>query len=344
MPTRLSFLPADRPVLALAPMQDVTDLAFMRVIARYGGPDVFYTEYFRVHADSRLDADILRSIDENDTGIPVIAQMIGRDIHALIRTAGWLEQHPVAGIDLNLGCPAPIVCSKQAGGGLLRQPEHIDAILTALRLAVTGPFTVKTRIGFDSPGEFPTLLDVFARHEIDALTVHGRTVREMYGAEVHYDEIARGVSRINCPVLANGNVRSAGAAREIVATTGVRGLMIGRWAIRNPWIFDQIRNAEYGVRNLREVMGYVQDLWEHTRRPKNSDEGHLGHMKKLLNYIAPGVGGSHDFLNAVRRCDSLAALDRTCREHLDNTEPFTDPEHLTDPRKINNPMAAALSS
>ena len=73
------------PVLALAPMQDVTDLGFMRLMARYGGPDIFYTEYFRVHGTSNLEKPILRSITENDTGRPVIAQMIGNDIPALVR-------------------------------------------------------------------------------------------------------------------------------------------------------------------------------------------------------------------------------------------------------------------
>lgn len=97
-------------------MQDVTDLPFMRLMARYGGPDLYVTEYFRVTTDSKLDATILKSITEHDTGRPVIAQMIGQEIPALVRTAQMLEKHPVAGIDLNLGCPAPIVCRKDAGG------------------------------------------------------------------------------------------------------------------------------------------------------------------------------------------------------------------------------------
>src|ERR1700761_8727044 len=173
------LLPADRPLLILAPMQDVTDLPFWRVMARYGGPDVYYTEYFRVHRDSRPEKYILRSIDEIPTGRPVIAQMIGQDIDALRRTAGELQKHAIAGIDLNLGCPAPIVCKKDAGGGLLRHPEKIDAILREVREAVHLRFTVKTRVGFESHEEFPALLDIFRRHPIDALTVHGRTVREM---------------------------------------------------------------------------------------------------------------------------------------------------------------------
>ena len=96
-----------QPRTALAPMQDVTDLAFMGVIAHYGAPDYFFTEFFRVHASSRLEKHILRSIDENETGRPVFAQLICEDLEQLARTAAELLEHRVAGIDLNLGCPAP---------------------------------------------------------------------------------------------------------------------------------------------------------------------------------------------------------------------------------------------
>ena len=105
--TFLDLLRDQAPLLALAPMQDVTTLSFMRVIARYGGPDAYWTEYFRVHGDSRLDKWILQSITENPTGRPVVAQMIGNDVPALVRTAKELQKYPVAAIELNLGCPAP---------------------------------------------------------------------------------------------------------------------------------------------------------------------------------------------------------------------------------------------
>src|SRR3978361_1678767 len=156
-------------------MQDGTDLPFMRLISGYGNADVYFTEYFRVLPDSRLDRHILASITENPTGRPVIAQMIGNDIAALVRTARELEQHPVTGIDLNLGCPVPVVYRKCAGGGLLREPQRVDQILGALREAITIPFTVKTRIGFDDAAVFDELLQVFARHALDLLTIHART-------------------------------------------------------------------------------------------------------------------------------------------------------------------------
>src|SRR6266550_5885350 len=225
-----ALLRGPSPFLALAPMQDVTDGAFWNLVHRYGGADVYWTEYFRVHSVSRLEKWIVDSIENNSTGRPVVAQMIGNDIPALVRTAKELQQLPAAAIDLNLGCPAPIVYKKCAGGGLLREPERIDSILGALRDAVSIKFTVKTRIGFDSPAVFDELLPIFARHSLDLLTVHGRTVREMYGPKVHYDYILRAVEAMPCPVIANGNVYSVRNANDILGTTGARGLMIGRGA------------------------------------------------------------------------------------------------------------------
>ena len=119
-------------------MQDITDLGFWRLMARYGGADVYYTEYFRVHPDSHLDKPILASITQNPTGRPVVAQMIGNDIPSLVLTARELQQHPIVAVDLNLGCPAPVVCRKDAGGGLLRQPERVDEMLRALRETAPG--------------------------------------------------------------------------------------------------------------------------------------------------------------------------------------------------------------
>src|SRR5438477_1379013 len=169
-----SLLRGPAPILALAPMQDVTDLPFWKVMAAYGGADVYYTEYFRVHATSHLEGWILDSIKKNPTGKPVVAQMIGNDIPALVRSAKELQQLPIVAVDLNLGCPAPIVYRKCAGGGLLREPQRVAAILGALRDAISIKFTVKTRIGFDSAEVFDELLPIFAKQSIDLLTVPGR--------------------------------------------------------------------------------------------------------------------------------------------------------------------------
>lgn len=311
-------------MLSLAPMQDVTTLQFMRVIARYGGPDVFWTEFFRVHGDSQPEKWILDSITKNPTGIPVVSQMIGNDIPSLVRTAKALQKFPVAAIDLNLGCPAPIVYRKCAGGGLLREPARIDAILGALREVVTIPFTVKTRIGFESPAEFDRLLSVFAKHKIDLLTVHARTVKQMYRPGVRYDLIAQAVRELPCPVFANGNVFSAAQAGKILAETGVHGLMIGRGAIRNPWLFDQIRaelrNDPIPWPTGRDVLSYLRELWDNEIIPGVRELPQVQRMKKFTNFIGEGLNTK--FLHDIRRVETTMDFWRVCEASLDHEKPM----------------------
>ncbi|MGH7944405.1 MAG: tRNA dihydrouridine synthase [Opitutaceae bacterium] len=309
---------------ALAPMQDVTDLAFMRVVAHYGAPDYFFTEFFRVHAQSRPEKHILRSIDENSTGRPVFAQVIGEDLGHLARTTGELLRHNVAGIDLNLGCPAPKVYKKNVGGGLLREPDKVAEILAMLRAAVPGLFTVKMRIGFDGTEHFDRLLDLINEHHVDLLSVHGRTVKEMYRSEVHYDCIAHAVSRVRCPVLANGNVTSSARAHAVVTETRAAGVMIGRHAIRNPWIFRQCREQFAGQPvtrlTLADVREYVGRLYRETQSPGIPERLHVNKMKKYLNFVGQSVDPNGVFLHDMRRAQTEAELFAICDRHL-----LTDP-------------------
>jgi len=307
-------------------MQDVTDWAFWNLMTRYGGADLYWTEYFRVHPDSRLDAHILTSITENPTGRPVIAQLMGNDIPALVRSARELQQLNVAAIDLNLGCPVPVVYRKCAGGGLLRDPARVDSILGALREAVTIPFTVKTRLGFDDPAVFEEMLSIYAKHSLDLLTVHGRTVKELYRGEVHYDAIAHAVATVPCPVMANGNVSSAPKAEEVLQRTGAVGLMIGRSAIRNPWIFQQIRQHRRGEPLIRptgrDVLEYIRVLWEAVCPTGNQELSQVNQMKKYINFIGQGVGAGEEFLHTIRRVSTRAEFFRICEAFFDHDEAF----------------------
>ena len=307
-------------------MQDVTDLPFWKLMTRYDGADLYVTEYFRVHPDSRLDPHILSSITENPTGRPVVAQMMGNDIPGLVRAAKELQQHPIAAVDLNLGCPVPVVYRKCAGGGLLRDPARVDSILAALRDAVTIPFTVKTRLGFEDSSRFDELLTIFAKHRLDLLTVHGRTVKEMYRSAVHYDFIARAVAALPYPVLANGNVSSPQTAADVLAQTGARGLMIGRAAIRNPWLFRQIREHRRGVPIFqpqgRDVLEYIRALYDAVCSPDVREVSQVQKMKKYVNFIGLGVEPTGAFLHAIRRTGTKADFFGICGEYLDHAQPM----------------------
>ena len=307
-------------------MQDVTDLPFMRVLARRGAPDWFVTEYFRVHPDSCLNRYILRSIVENETGRPIFAQMIGRDLPSLVRSAGELGKFPIAGIDLNLGCPAPIVCRKDAGGGLLRNPETVNELIGRLREAIPGRFTVKTRVGYTSAEEFPQLLEIFRRHAIDGLSIHGRTVLERYQTPVHPDRVRQAVEAMPYPVIANGNVVDVESGLSYLAQTGAAGLMVGRGAIRNPWIFSQFNAAFIGsppsAPSYRDLWKYVGELYAEIAREtlKLVPNAHVQRMKKTMAYITHGLEG--DFEYDMRRAKTPEEFHEICRRHLDRPDPL----------------------
>ncbi len=353
---------AGQPLTALAPMQDVTDLAFMGVIARYGAPDYFFTEFFRVHSQSRPEKHILRSLTENATGRPVFAQLIGENVPDLLRTVRELLTYPVAGIDLNLGCPAPKVYRKNVGGGLLREPARIDAILGALRDAVPGLLTVKMRVGFDDTANFDTVLNLVNRHAVDLLAVHGRTVKEMYRGDVRYDLIARAVGAVRCPVLANGNLTSADRAAGILARTGAAGVMIGRHAIRNPWIFRQCRErlaaasapgaaAGAGIfqPTLGDVRDYVDVLFRATAVPGLPGGLQVARMKKYLNFVGQSVDPAGAFLHDMRRAQTEAELFAVCDRHLgaEPARPFSlepYPGVVARPNRESPPEACSLEA
>ena len=323
----LSGLIEEKKKFLLAPMQAVTNLPFWHCLVPRGGPDIYVTEYFRVHVHSQLEPHILESIVENPTGRPVIAQMIGNDVEFLAKTALELQEYEIAGIDMNLGCPAPTVCGKSCGGALLKDRQRIRDIVERLRPIVSGQLTLKTRVGFESADEFDDLLSLFAELPIDALAIHGRTVREKYQSLVHTDKIAEAVETLPYPVYANGSVVSVDSGLGMLQRTSAAGLMIGRGAIRNPWLFSQMQQALTGEAVFRptklDLLAYVEELFDEVGKaiPRNYVEsGHVQRIKRFLNYIAIGVDADGTFLYDIRRIKTAAEFHEVCNRHLQSND------------------------
>jgi len=311
----------NQPPTALAPMQDVTMRDFLHLVAKCGAPDYFFTEYYRVHGQSKIDENVRQSIVENETGRPIFAQIIGEDIEGMRRAARELLKLPVAGIDLNLGCPAPKVFKKNVGGGLLRDPAKIDELLAALRDETAGAvLSVKMRYGFVDDRYFDRFLEMIDRHGVDLVSLHARTVLQLYRGKPDYSYVARAVRALKCPVLANGDLSSCDKAVEVLAQTGARGAMIGRPAVRNPWIFHQCREKFGGekvfVPKLADVRKYVDDLWVVTGGDGLADRFHLPRMKKLLNFVGLGVDAKGGFLREMRLTKTGAELFAVCDKYM----------------------------
>jgi len=327
---------------ALAPMQDVTSLPFMQVVARRGSPDFFFTEFIRVHAHSRIEPEILSSIMDKPDERPVFAQLIGENLSDLRRVARELRSLPIAGVDLNLGCPAPRVYRKNVGGGLLRDPEKIRQILEVLGEESSSLLTVKMRIGFEDDRFFETILEIIAKSSVGLVSIHARTVRGGYQSEPSYRHVAKAVGILPCPVLLNGSVETAEHALRLREETGVHGIMIGRSAIRNPWVFRQIRELQAGREIFRPKLGdlynYVEDLYLSLSKPGVPETRLVARMKKFLNFVGLSVDSQGGFLHAMRRSKTRSELFGICEDYMKKTgreeedfslEPFA---HLTRPK------------
>lgn len=310
-------------LLALAPMQDVTNLAFMRTLHRLGSlPDYFVSAYFRSSPGrSGFSPATLACLTQNETGVPLYAQLAGSDPVSLVRDARALLEYPVAGIDLNAGCPAPIVCRKGAGAGLLRVHKRFDAVLGALREAVpAGMFTVKCRIGWEDAAEWGMLLPVLNRHKPDLLAVHARTRAGMYMAPVEPTAVRHAVSAMDCPVVANGNIVDSSTARAWIEEASPAGLMIGRGAVRNPYLFRVLRGG--ALPTYREILAYAEILFEESCRllASESEAVQCHRMKKYLVYLAADLPA--DFGFRMRRAATRAAMLSVLRDHLASGDPF----------------------
>jgi tRNA-dihydrouridine synthase len=183
------------------------------------------------------------------------------------------------------------------------------------------------RLGFDDAGNLERVLELINRHEVDLLTIHGRTVKEMYRGAVNYDLIARAVQQVRCPVLANGNITSADRAAAVAAHTRAAGVMMGRHAIRNPWIFRQCRerfarqNNSEGASGifqptLADVRDYIARLYEATGAPAAPERSRVARMKKYLNFVGQSVDAAGVFLQEMRRAQTEAELFLVCDRHL----------------------------
>ena len=232
----------DRPVM-LAPMEDVTDPSF-RLICKEQGASMVYTEFVSSEALVRDIPSTVRKLQINISERPVAIQIYGREPEAMVEAARIVEKAQPDIIDINFGCPVKKVAGKGAGAGMLRDIPKLLSITERVVKAVNLPVTVKTRLGWDCNNKIigdlaPRLQDC----GIAALTVHGRTRSQMYTGEADWAPIGalKQDSRLELPIIGNGDVTTPEEAKEAFEKYGVDGVMVGRGAIGAPWIFREMR-------------------------------------------------------------------------------------------------------
>jgi tRNA-dihydrouridine synthase B len=225
----------------LAPMAGVTDRPF-RDLCHKLGADLCVSEM--VTAEKHLwksRKTQLRLDHTGETGIRSV-QIAGTDPVKLADAARFNVAHGAQIIDINMGCPAKKVCNVQAGSALLKNESLVADILTSVVAAVDVPVTLKIRTGWDEHNKNAVnIARIAEQNGIQALSVHGRTRADAYRGEAEYETIAQVKSAVSIPVIANGDITSPEKARKVLQFTAADGLMIGRAAQGNPWIFNQIK-------------------------------------------------------------------------------------------------------
>lgn len=230
--------------LLLAPMEDVSDPPF-RSLCKEQGCDLMYTEFISVEGLIRDAEKSVRKLDIYDEERPIGIQIFGAELDSMQRAAEIVEEAGPEILDINFGCPVQKVVCKMAGAGILRDIPKMVALTEAIVRNTNLPVTVKTRLGWDENMIY--IEEVAERLQdvgIKAISIHGRTRKQMYKGEADWGPIAKVKAnpRIHIPVFGNGDIDSPQKAVEYKNRYGVDGVMIGRASIGNPWIFREIRH------------------------------------------------------------------------------------------------------
>ena len=233
----------ERPVL-LAPMEDVTDIAFRLMCKRFGA-DMVYTEFVSADALIRNVSKTQQKLNVSDEERPVAIQIYGKEVGPMVEAAQICEEaHPDV-LDINFGCPVKKVAGKGAGAGMLRNIPLMLEITREVVKAVKLPVTVKTRLGWDADHRIIVeLAEQLQDCGIAALSIHGRTRAQMYTGEADWTLI-RAVKqnpRMTIPIIGNGDVVTAEQCKQRFDETDVDGVMIGRGSIGRPWIFREVKH------------------------------------------------------------------------------------------------------
>jgi tRNA-dihydrouridine synthase B len=237
---RLGPYTFDRPII-LAPMAGVSDRVF-RALCREHGADYAPSEMTSADPVLRRSPQTQRRLDLSSDSTPRIVQIAGADPGEMAAAARAAHARGAEIIDINMGCPAKRVCNRLAGSALLKDEALVASILSAVVNAVPIPVTLKTRTGWDVAHRNAVKIACLAQDlGIQALTLHGRTRACAYRGEAEYDTIAAVKAAVKIPVIANGDITTPTRARQVLEYTGADGLMIGRAAQGDPWIFQRIK-------------------------------------------------------------------------------------------------------
>ena len=234
------------PPLVLAPMAGITDMPFRRICKRMGA-GLVVTEMVASRAVHAGHERTKRIAEFGEDERPISIQIAGSEPDFVAEAARWAEARGADLIDINMGCPVKKICNQMAGSALLKDERRVAAILRAVVRAVSRPVTLKIRTGWDERSKNVERIARIAEEEgIAMLTVHGRTRAQMFRGQANWEDIGRAKAAVSIPVIGNGDVVDAQSALRLLEVSGCDGVMIGRAAQGNPWIFREVAAALQG--------------------------------------------------------------------------------------------------
>lgn len=297
------------PPTILAPMEGVTRPLFRQELAARGGVGLVCTEFVRI-SRSPLTAEALRTHVVKSAGVPLSVQLMGRDVEAMVDAARVLTEAGADVIDVNMGCPTKAASKNGVGAAMLKDPELVLRVVSALREQVKVPLSVKMRAGFDDAEHVLTLARNIERGGADFLTIHPRLRRDRYEGVADWRIIGLVKQSVSIPVVGNGDCWYAADASRMQEQTGCDAVMIGRPAIRNPWIFEQIAALREG-RAPRRPSG--ADLYDHIARTaalygEVLGRRAIGPVKELVRWCARAADDDRELVRALMRRASLEEL------------------------------------
>ncbi len=313
----------------LAPMAGVTDLPF-RILCKEQGAGLICMEMVSAKAIYYQNKNTEKLLEIHPEEMPVSLQLFGSDPEIIREMAKRIEERPFAILDLNMGCPVPKVVNNGEGAALMKNPRLVEEILTGLVKAIRKPVTVKIRKGFDE--EHVNAVEIARIAEacgVAAVAVHGRTRQQYYSGRADWDIIAAVKDAVKIPVIGNGDVTDAAAAKEMLRQTGCDGVMIGRAAQGNPWIFREVKAyLETGVMppgpDLREVRELVRRHAALQLQYKGEYTA-VREMRKHLAWYTAGYPHSARFRRTINTMETMEELLSGLEEI------FADPEDNSSP-------------